>query len=216
MLSKLSRNEQIREQRRKEILAASRNRFFQHTYDEVSMGDIARDVKIVKGTLYLYFKNKKSLFFTIVTEGMTILRDAFKDAVKKEKRGKDKILSFSNAFFEYILEYKDYYRLNLISRTPRFTKMLELEEIENAKDYVSLVMELFKITFNAVSKGIRDGSLRKDLDPMQTTMFVSNSIETAVYTTPEFEILFEKNKNLTKKQYFEHSMNIILNGIEGN
>lgn len=212
-MHKLSRKEREKEQRRNEILNAAQNRFFKSTYDEVSMEDIANDVELAKGTLYLYFKNKQSLFFTVVIKGLKILRDIFKEAADKEKYGKDKILSFSKAFFDYIQNYGDYYRLNLDTRSPRFIKMFEENEIENAEEYLNYITDLFNITKDSVVSGINDKSLRQDLDPIQTSIFLGSSIKSAVFITPEYEMLLKQCK-ITKDQYFDHSLNIILNGIE--
>lgn len=213
-MAKLSRREREKLERRIEILAASKKRFFMNTYDDVLMEDIANDVELAKGTLYLYFKNKQSLFFTIVIKGMNLLLDALKKAKEEKETGMEKILNITSAFFHYIQEHGDYYRLNLTSRSPRFTKMLMNDEIENSKEYIGLTIELLTLIKDAIAIGIKDGTLRKDLNLLQTTMFLGATIETAVYISPEYQILLKQNK-ITKEEYYHHSINMILHGIEG-
>ncbi|MBA7703589.1 hypothetical protein ES703_112375 [subsurface metagenome] len=95
------------------------------------MDDIANDVELSKATLYLYFKNKPSLFFAVVLKGMVILRDTFKNAVKNETTGLGKIISIIRAYFDYIQIHSDYYRLNLSARVPRFAKMVQINSCKS-------------------------------------------------------------------------------------
>ena len=61
--------EQEKEQRRNYILDAAEKMFFSRGYDNVSMDDIAGEIGLNKATLYIYFKNKESLFFAVVLRG---------------------------------------------------------------------------------------------------------------------------------------------------
>ena len=62
-----SREKTTRERAAKdEILDAAERLFFSRSYEEVSMDEIAREVELNKATIYLYFKNKETLFATIV------------------------------------------------------------------------------------------------------------------------------------------------------
>ncbi len=176
------------------------------------MDMIARDVELSKGTIYLYFKNKQSLFYETVIKGMEILRDTFKAAIKKEKTGLDKIKGLVQAFYEYIQNYKDYYRLNLTARGRRFTNMLQNDKIQNTKAYIALTVELLNLLRKPVKLGIRDGSLRPDLDPLKTIMYIGSAIENAVYISPENEMMLSELK-IPKDEFLQHSINILLNGI---
>ncbi len=58
--------EREKEQRREYIIDAAEKLFFSKGYDNVSMNDIADAVGMNKATLYLYFANKESLFFSVI------------------------------------------------------------------------------------------------------------------------------------------------------
>ena len=60
------------EQRQNDIIDAARKLLIDRDFDEVSMDEIAREVGLGKSTLYLYFKNKESLYFAIVLRGIRI------------------------------------------------------------------------------------------------------------------------------------------------
>ncbi len=183
------------------------------------MDKIAEDLELSKTTLYLYFKNKPSLYFAVVTKGVVILRDTFKKAVKNEITGLGKIISIIHAFSDYIQHYSDYYRLNLSVRVPRFMKMLQnyedgVPEIENTEEYVGLKQELLDIITDAITLGIKDDTIRKDLDPIQTVMFLSSAIENMVYLSPVNQLLLEMC-GTTTEGYLQHSIDSLLRGIAG-
>ncbi len=218
-MSKLSRREREKLKRRNDILDAAEKKFFEKGYDQISMDDIADDVELSKATLYLYFKNKASLYFAVVIKGMKILRDTFNKAVEKEVTGLRKIIAIIEAYYDYIQLHANYYRLNVSSRSPRFTKMLEESEeesnmIEDVETYINLTKELLEILTNAVSLGIKDGTVRKDLNPIQTVMFLGAAIEATVQISPEYHLLLEMYA-IKEETYLKHSIDLILHGIAG-
>ena len=184
------------------------------------MDDIAGDLELSKTALYYHFKNKASLYFAVVTKGVVILRDTFQKAVKNETTGLDKIISIVHAFSDYIQHYSDYYRLNLSVRVPRFMKMLQnyedgVPEIENTEEYAGLKKELLDIITEAINLGIKDGTLRKDLEPIQTVMFLGSAIEDIVYLSPVNQLLLELS-GATTEEYLQHSIKLLLQGIVKN
>jgi len=48
------------------IIQAALKIFYQRGYGSISVEDIAREAKVAKGTIYLYFKDKDELFFRSV------------------------------------------------------------------------------------------------------------------------------------------------------
>ncbi len=68
-----------KEERREELLAAARRVFAEKGFHEAKVGDIAASAGIAKGTVYLYFPDKRSLFVEIIDSlflkfGAAILR----------------------------------------------------------------------------------------------------------------------------------------------
>ena len=155
--------------------------------------------------------------FAIVIKGDAILVDTFKNAVKNESTGLGKIRSIILAYFDYIQTYSDYYRLNISAKTPRFMKMLENNEgneseIENVEQYIGLKKDLLDIFTDAISLGIKDNTLRKELDPIQTVMFLGSTIENMVYLSPVNQLLLEMS-GATAEGYLQHSIDLLLQGI---
>src|SRR5215475_3071315 len=54
--------------KRRQIIDGACRVFLERGFDAASMGEIAREARVAKGTLYVYFKNKEELFEAIVEE----------------------------------------------------------------------------------------------------------------------------------------------------
>ncbi len=54
--------------KRRQILEGARRVFFASGFDAASMGEIAREAKVSKGTLYVYFDSKEALFAALIQE----------------------------------------------------------------------------------------------------------------------------------------------------
>ena len=61
---------QKKETRRAAIVAQARAYIATRSFDEVRLADVARTLRLVKGTLYLYFPTKQDLFVSILVEEM--------------------------------------------------------------------------------------------------------------------------------------------------
>jgi AcrR family transcriptional regulator len=56
------------DERRAQLLAMGREAFTKHSYDEVSIDDLAKKAKISKGLFYYYFPTKRDLYIAGLTE----------------------------------------------------------------------------------------------------------------------------------------------------
>lgn len=128
-MSLIARKELEKERRRNDILNAAEKLFFSKGYENVSLKDIAKEVKLGRSTLYLYFENKEELFFAVVLRGTRILNTMVKVETKKVETGFEKLAAFRNAYYEFSKEYSDYLRVYNYLLSGRF----DLTSIEPAE-----------------------------------------------------------------------------------
>ena len=76
--------QRIKPERRAKILAVAAKQFARRRYDEVTLDAIAADARIGKGTVYVYFRGKDDLYFTLVKEGVDELIAGLEERVSKE------------------------------------------------------------------------------------------------------------------------------------
>lgn len=166
--------EREREQRRNDIIDAARKLFADKDFDEVSMNEIAGEVGLGKSTLYLYFKNKESLYFAVVLRGTRIWAEMVKEEVEKGSTGLEKLILYGNANKEFSNEYPDYFRL-LYSPTS-IKKQFDMDKMTSSGEFQE-VRELFKeimfIGIDSIQKGRDEGEIRPDVDPTEAAILLS-------------------------------------------
>ena len=161
------RKKREKEQRNKDILDAAERLFFSRGYEDVSMDQIAREVELNKATLYLYVKNKETLFATIVLRGIRILQEKFTECMEKQVPGVVKVTLMGQAYYQFSQEYPDYQKMIQFYGTERFSKENPCTA-EIGKGYGTCRM----ILRDAIQEGIEDGTIRDDLDPFLISMYL--------------------------------------------
>lgn len=166
--------ERERKQRQNDIIEAARKLFASKNFNEVSMDEIAREVGLGKGTLYLYFKNKESLYFAVVLGGTRIWADMIKTEVKKDNTGLGKLKLYQNANREFSNEYPDDFKLlyspTLIKKQFDMDKMTSSQEFQEVR---GLFKEIMYIGIDSIQKGIDEGEIRQDVDPTEAAILLS-------------------------------------------
>jgi AcrR family transcriptional regulator len=200
--------EQEKEQRRSYILDAAEKLFFSRGYDGVSMDEIANEVELNKATLYLYFKNKESLFFTIVLRGIRILNAMIEDGIKNCKTGIQILDTIGNVYFEFINRYPDYNRTYLYFRSGRFDLDDKKNINEVAKEILKLRQDTFTITCNAIKSGINEGMIRRDIDPVEVTVLLTLIVKGLTEMRSDFKEVLD-NQGISQYQFFVDSADFI-------
>jgi AcrR family transcriptional regulator len=131
------------------------------------MEDIAREVELNKATIYLYFKNKETLFATIVLRGVQFLKEKYTECMKKQVPGVVKVALMGQAYYQYSQEYPDYLRMIHFYGSERFSQENPCTA-EIGEGYGTCRM----ILRDAIQEGIDDGTIRADLDPFLTSMYL--------------------------------------------
>lgn len=183
---------QEKERRRNYILDAAEKLFFSKGYDNVSMDDIANEVELSKAALYLYFKDKESLFFTVVLRGVRLLNAMIEERIKNCKTGIEILDTIGAVYFEFISKYPDYNQAYLYFRSGRFAIEDSEDVNEIAKEILKLRQDTFVITCNAIKSGINEGLIQRDLDPVEMTIFLTLIVKGITEMRSDFKKVLEK------------------------
>lgn len=216
-MSIASRKEREKEQRRSDILQAAEKLFFARGYDGVTMDDIAREAELNKATLYLYFYDKESLYFTIVLRGVRILGDMVREREAAARTGFDRLWEIGHAYVSFAKKYPDYNRAynyfysgrfdisnvkeNAVVCNPYdsgvFWKNVDASANWASKEVAGLIVdmnrEIFAMMLNAIRSGIDEGAFRKDMDPEEAAIVFTLLLESVPRMRPDLaKVLDEK------------------------
>ena len=167
-----------KEQRKKEILDAAETLFFSREYDDVPMDEIASIAELNKATLYLYFRNKETLFSAIVLRGMRILNEMYRECGETPVPGVTKVALLEETYYRFTRRHPDYQRLIRYYGMERF-------DTENP-GFAEIQEEFFvsrSIWQDAVREGMDDGTIRTDIDPFLLTIYLMTTLMSALTLT---------------------------------
>ena len=134
----MEENEQ-QKKRRIEILESAETIFSSAGFHKADMNEIAKQAKIAKGTVYLYYPSKKELFIAVIRYGLENLSKKISDEVENIE---DSVGKIKKAISTYMLFFKDHqalYRILLhpdlelidgIAETMKDAKLSKLPQIE--------------------------------------------------------------------------------------
>lgn len=194
------RRKREREQRRTQIVDAAEKLFFAKDYDNVTMDEIANEAEVNKALLYYYFRNKESLFCAVVLRAGKIMNKLFKESTKSQKNGMNKMGDMGWAYFNFYKNFPDYYEIYIYFDHKRFQN----SDNEYIQEIMQLRYELVQMMCEVIGKGIKDGSIRKNINPLEIAMFVATTSQAIVKINPDAL----KAMGISIEQYYEDSMDL--------
>ncbi len=161
-----NRRERERQERRSSILDAAEEVFRDKGFDHATMGDIARAAELSKGTLYLYFKSKDDLYIALSSRRAAEIVKRCEAAVGAAVSGVDAIRSMLDIYAAAFMANPQHFRI-MIGRMASGDHLDT--ETPSYATHQRLIERIIQAFITAVENGRRDGSLRRDLDPVQTS-----------------------------------------------
>ena len=194
----ISRKQREREQRRKGLIDAAEKLFFEKGYDNVTMDEIADEAEVNKALLYYYFKNKEALFFAVDLRGVRILHELYLKCSNLDIDGYTKIKSMIQSLFEFSKDYPDYFRIYRYAGTERF----QMSDNEDAKELVDLTTGIWRIMVEAILQGMKDGTIRKDVDPVEMSIYINVMSINALNIDIAFKLILE-GRGISQDKFWE-------------
>jgi AcrR family transcriptional regulator len=102
----LTRKKVLTDFRRAEILAAAMVVFGKKGFDATRMDEVAKQAKIAKGTLYLYFRSKRDIYTTAVELATARLQNLTNERVGEAANLRDRLVAFITVRVKFWGEHK--------------------------------------------------------------------------------------------------------------
>ena len=139
------------------------------------MEDVAKRAGISKGLTYFYYKNKEDLFMALTKKAFDQFKEEFREVLRsKGKNGMEmitdlvsKVLIFAKeqpVYYQSILHFLDVLKKYNDPATKREIDPLILESVHFQK-LLEIHHEPVKLGIQMISQGIKDGSVRPELQP---------------------------------------------------
>ncbi len=203
MTTGTERKEQEREIRRQDILNTAARMFAQKDFHSVTVDEIAMEVGLSKGTIYLYFENKENLFYSILMDRTQKLLDLLGTSLEPEISFLEGLKQFIVAYTCYFDEHKAFFKL-MHSEKTRTTMDVHYKFHDSSHEILGRFMGIIS---KLLEKGIRENRLRSvDVNSMSKML-------AGMLNGFTFYRVFMENAS-TAEEDAGVMMDLILNGIK--
>ncbi len=152
-----------REDSREDIVVAATRLFAKHGLENVTFGQIAKEAKVSRPLVYFHFSDQRTLFLECVFRATLELRDRFSRQIVPTDCGLDQLETMGRVYF------------GLHGDSPALFQILAMYEAQTPAggaarelyDRIEVLhAEIDEMKTNFVRRGIKDGSIRRDVgDP---------------------------------------------------
>ncbi len=205
----LSRKEEERRQREERMVSSAERLFCEKGFDTVSVDEIAREAEFTKRTLYHYFNSKHDLFFAVALRSYRNLAAFCQRGFDTGKTGFDRLSSGLYAYLEYTQSHPGIrYVMSEVGRLRRSTS-----DSPNLQKWLEFDAQLFSDVADVIKQGMKDGTIRSDLDPMKGTfsiIFLSTGFFRLLAETGEH---FADHFDIDVNEFGRDSLELLLDAV---
>lgn len=169
-MEKGTRRQRERAARKELIIDAAEEVIRRKGFENATMDEISKEAEVGKGTLYLYFKNKMSIYLAISERGSRILNQQLGKVLLMELPGLDLIKKLGHVYLDFVKENHIYftafsYYENLISKDEIAVSTIAIKCDEHAREAMTYIVRALQI-------GMQDGSIKNTFDPKELGLII--------------------------------------------
>ena len=141
-MSITDRKEREREEIKKQILDEAMKLFLEDGYKNVTIRKIAEKIEYSPGTIYLYFKDKDDILYTLQSIAFEKFHKA-QNSVQNIQDPAERLRAHGKAYIKFALENREYYDLMFIMSEP-ISKIHEPQEWKTGLNSYNLLKQNIK------------------------------------------------------------------------
>ena len=155
-MSTSARREREKRQRRRSILRAAREMFFENGFHHATVESVAERAEVSKGTVYLYFASKESLLAHLLLEGLenlvSELERAYADAI--DLPADEQLRTLARAYLDFFDRDPQYFPFLMAMDRGRFQEAVPPELYEKI---LETSLKGLTLAVRVVEDGIENG-----------------------------------------------------------
>lgn len=151
-----ARREREKQERRRSILRAARETFFQNGFHHATVDSVAERAEVSKGTVYLYFESKESLLAHLLLDGLKDLVGEL-DRAYTETNGtpaEEQLKALARAYLNFFRRDPPYFPFLMAMDRGRFQDAIPAELYQRI---LEASLEGLNLAVGVVARGCREG-----------------------------------------------------------
>jgi len=201
------RKNREKEYRIKQIRDSAATLFYKKGYVATTIEDISELAEISKGTVYLYFKSKDDLYYSLVEPSLDKLsKKLIQIAGMKKISPEIRIKNVIDATYDFYVKDPDAYHLISRYEASVFSKLLSHDKLDKLKRLMRSNLDQLEVV---ISDAIKQGYFHK-YNPKMTAIIFWNTFMGIIQFQ---ENRLEEGKADYRRSTIDGAMEIILTGI---
>jgi AcrR family transcriptional regulator len=176
-----SRRTEEKQERAESIIDAAEKVFFEKGFNQTSMDEIARQARLSRALLYVYFTDKAAIMRSVMLRAAQDLERRFSDALQRGADGLAQIEGIGHAYYTFSKEASDYFDVLTDLYTFPMPEVADehMEQLGCCRENVTGLM------VQALENGLRDGSVssRTVRDPLLTAYYLQGALHGVIMQT---------------------------------
>jgi len=181
------------------ILEAAKKLFVQEGYEATSIRKIAKEIGFSPTTIYLYYKDKGDIVYTLHQVGFGILKERFFPLMSVDNPF-ERLKALGKVYIQFALSNPEYYQVMFMMKEP--LSFLNSQVEDNVWVEGELVIEILKKTIEEC----QEIGYFKGLDPVAVTIQAWSAVHglVSLYVTQHLDCIkdvFGKTETLEESVY---------------
>lgn len=200
-----------RENQREAILEAAEDLFILKGIEPVTIGEVADAARLTRATIYKYFSNKEEIAQEIFKTITKVWRD----------RNERDVWGFQGTGYQRLERFLNYFFINLFQNPREASFVGEFNYLYAKKLTAAIFVETMlenlvedkEFVFGCFEQGLKDGSLRSDMDANMGTAVFFNFISGMISRIGEMGGKVEQEFGISAETIFIQIGRIYLEGL---
>ena len=156
-----ARREREKRERRRSILQAARETFFENGFHHATVDSVAKRAEVSKGTVYLYFDSKEALLAHLLLEGLEDLVAELEQAcaTTSDLPADEQLRALAQAYLHFFREDPQYFPFLMAMDRGRFQDAIPPELYQAV---LEASLEGLNLAVRVVTRGCQDGLFRSN------------------------------------------------------
>ncbi len=206
-----ARREREKRERRRSILQAARELFFENGFHHATVDSVAERAEVSKGTVYLYFVSKETLLAHLLLEGLEALVAELASACAEAAAltADQQLRHLARAYFDFFDRDPQYFPFLMAMDRGKFQESVPAELYE---EILQSSLEGLTLAVGVVRRGVDDGVFACP-DPEKAACMFWAALN-GVLQLMEHPLRREM-VGVDKKALYESSVDTLIKGLEG-
>ncbi|MCW3783607.1 TetR/AcrR family transcriptional regulator [Defluviimonas salinarum] len=155
--------DELREIKRREIVRCASEKFGREGFDSVSLNSIASELGVTKTALYHYVSSKSDLLMQCYQAGLESILEAIRKTAEGPGSAAEKLHKTIVEYIKIVTRNDMQYLWNYV---PPVVKEADGTIVQERRDEVDTIIR------QLLADGVKDGSMRADLDPRLASLVI--------------------------------------------